>query len=139
MQKFTFRKSEILLFVYQQFLPLFFVLLAISSAKSQTNISGVVNAFSSVTANIAPTSAPYDSTSNNSFTVARKTLVEVADNALVIQQNDTDINRTNAVSDGSTTFINNSENYKFFEMASIATDNLNSRLSFTKQYFTSKK
>ncbi|MBS7229463.1 tandem-95 repeat protein, partial [Flavobacterium psychroterrae] len=87
---------------------------------SQTNISGIVNSYFSVTAINQPVCAPCDLTCVNTITVSSTAGLSIGDKALIIQMKGADINVSNSISGGAITAINNTGNYEFFQIKSIA-------------------
>ncbi|MTD71541.1 cadherin-like domain-containing protein, partial [Flavobacterium sp. LC2016-13] len=87
---------------------------------SQTNISGIVNSYFSVTAINQPVCAPCDLNCANTITVSNTAGLSAGDKALIIQMKGAAINTTNTSGGGGITAINNTGNYEFFEIKSIA-------------------
>ena len=87
------------------FLILFFAVSFIS--YGQTNISGIVNTYTRVTAINQPVCAPCDVACINTITVTNGALFTAGDVGLVIQMKGADINTSNTIDGGKITAINN--------------------------------
>ena len=119
-------------------LLLLLVLSAFSRVSAQS-ISGIVNAYSAVTAISQPACAPCDVSCIHTITVANGALFAPGDKALIIQMKGATINTANAVGSGNVTAINNAGNYEFFEIGSIVGNVLTPRYPLIRSYTVSGK
>ena len=106
----------------------------INKSISQTNISGIINSYSSVTAINTPNCVPCAASCVHTVTVANGALFAPGDFGLIIQMKGATINTANTITSGAVTAINNSGNYEFFEIVSIAGNVLTTTFPFIKQY-----
>ena len=119
---------------------LFLVLASFAINKvSAQSISGIVNAYSAVTAITQPACAPCDVACVHTITVANGALFAPGDKALIIQMKGATINTANAAGSGNVTAINNAGNYEFFEVGSIVGNVLTPRYPLIRSYTVSGK
>jgi len=111
---------------------------AINKVSAQS-ISGIVNAYSAVTAITQPACAPCDAACIHTITVANGALFAPGDKALIIQMKGATINTANAAGSGNVTAINNAGNYEFFEVGSIVGNVLTPRYPLIRSYTVSGK
>ena len=109
------------------------------SRVSAQSISGIVNAYSAVTAITQPACAPCDVACIHTITVTNGALFAPGDKALIIQMKGATINTANAAGSGDVTAINDAGNYEFFEVGSIVGNVLTPRYPLIRSYTVSGK
>ncbi|NMH88057.1 hypothetical protein HHX25_11125, partial [Flavivirga sp. Y03] len=102
-------------------LLVFVSLLFSFTAISQTNISGVINDYQSVSGITFPGCGPCDTSPVclNAITVGDASAFSIGDNVLIIQMKGATVNTTNTAAGGSITDIGNAGNYEFFTISNI--------------------
>lgn len=117
-----------------KFLVSLFLLFSLNSF-SQTNISGIINSYYSITAISQSVCGHCNYDCIHTITLSNTTGLSVGDKALIIQMKGADMNTTNTSAGGVVTAINNAGNYEFFEIQSIDTSNvLTPKYSLMKSY-----
>ncbi|MDO5980159.1 hypothetical protein [Flavivirga spongiicola] len=91
------------------------------SATSQTNISGVINDYQSVSGITFPGCGPCDTSAAclNAITVGNASAFSIGDRVLIIQMKGATIDNTNIPTAGNVTDIGNAGNYEFFTISNI--------------------
>ncbi|MDQ5928418.1 MAG: large repetitive protein, partial [Bacteroidota bacterium] len=128
-------KSTFGYIIKERFSFLFVVLFFISSVTyAQTNISGIVNSYTSVTGVNVPICNACDLNCTHTITVADASDLAVGDKALIIQMKGATISTANSSVGGSITAINSAGNYEFIEIASISGNVLTPRYPLIRTY-----
>ncbi|MCP2029676.1 gliding motility-associated-like protein [Flavobacterium sp. HSC-32F16] len=111
-----------------------FLFLCSLNGFSQTNISGIVNSYFSVTGINQPSCDPCDKTCINTITVSNGAGLAAGDKALIIQMKGAVVDNNNTINGGKVTAINNTGNYEFFEIKSIVGNVLTPMYPLIKSY-----
>ncbi|MFC0781065.1 Ig-like domain-containing protein, partial [Flavobacterium sp. HJSW_4] len=106
------------------------------SGFAQTSISGIVNSYFSVTSINQPLCDPCVASCIHTITVSGSSGLAVGDKALIIQMKGATIDTRNIATAGNVTAINNTGNYEFFEIKSIAGNVVTPMYPLLKSYDT---
>lgn len=117
-------------------LSLSITLIFLSSAfacAQTTNISGIINQYTPVTALDNP-ACGCDPACKHEITVVSTSAFSVGDRALIIQMKGATINTTNTAAGGDVTAINNAGNYEFFVIGDIVGNILVPKFPLIRDY-----